>query len=195
MVCYPDLVLLLSGDYKRAPRCYFPLFWLNLQSSKKMNPAKITSQRISSCEKEEVWNPNQAGPEWWTGILDVCSCLAGLPLYQPWAALNTDTALSCCWQQQGTTGGFPIPFAVGYFGSISEDGLVQQARASTAPAAPVPAQDSLQFHSNNSSQPWSHQPLLWGRLIVNIRKKPFSHSWNWSWATDDNDRSIAVNRC
>lgn len=89
VVCYPDLVRLLLGDYKTAPHCYFPLFWLNFQSSKKMNPTKITSQ-ITLQLVRRFGNPDQGGPEWWIRIPDMCLFLAVLPLYEPSAALNAD---------------------------------------------------------------------------------------------------------
>lgn len=113
VVCYPELVLLLLGDYKTAPHCSFPLFWLNLQSSMKMNPAKVTSQRISSCEKEEVWKPRPGWARmvnWDSGCMLIPGCAASVPALSSTERRHDapDTALSCCWEQQGTSGGFPI---------------------------------------------------------------------------------------
>lgn len=114
VVCYPDLVLLLLKDYKTAPRCSFPLFWLNLQSSKKMNSAKITSQRISSCGKEEVWKPRPGWARmvnWDSGCVLIACCAASVSALSSTEHRHDapDTALSCCRQQHRTSGGFPIP--------------------------------------------------------------------------------------
>lgn len=114
VVCYSDLVVLLLGDYKTAPHCYFPLFWLHLQSFKKMNPAKITSQRISNWEKEEVWKPRPGWARmvnWDSGCVLIPCCAASVSALSSTERRHDApaTALFCCWEQKGTSGGFPIP--------------------------------------------------------------------------------------
>lgn len=58
-------------------------------------PRKWTRQKLlvkesPTVRRKRFGNPNQGQPEWWTGIPDVCSFLAVLPLNQPSAALNAD---------------------------------------------------------------------------------------------------------
>lgn len=105
MVYYPDLVFLLLRDYKTASCCYFPLFQLNLQSSKKMNQARITSQRMSNCEKQEVWKPSSGWDRtvnWDSGCVLVplcaCRCISPQPRRQhpAQAQKRLARALSCC---------------------------------------------------------------------------------------------------
>lgn len=168
-------------------------------------PRKWTQQKLLVKESPTVrWkrfgNPEQGGPEWWAGILDVCSFLAVLPLSQRSAALNADTMAWHGFVLLLRTGGHHRGlsnslFVVGHFDSISEDGIIQQARVSPAPAVPSPSTGPTPIPLKQGLPTTEPPALVLRKVNIKHQKKIFSNSWNRSWATDDNDRSIAVYRC
>lgn len=172
MVYYPDLLLLLT---KQLLAVIFPHFGSICSLPRKWTQQKLRVKGSPTVRRKRFGNAEQGGAEWWTGILDVLvPCCAA-----PGSALRCDSSTehrhaALQWlcpaaeNSKGPTGAFQFPACCGklrqrFWGWGCPDAQSNKQGSAHPQLSPLQAQDALQFHSNNGSQPLSHQPLFWGR--------------------------------